>query len=440
MNIAVIGAGYVGVTTSIAFAEHGYHVYVVDTDAEKRTKLAQANLPFYEEGMEELLQKHVEHQRLEITNHMMEVVGKSELIFIAVGTPSLPSGAVNLEYIEQVSREIGKCLQEYRLIVVKSTVPIGTGEKIKSIIQEELQHRKKEIEFDVVSNPEFLREGNAIHDALNPDRIVVGCETQRARALMEQLYHYSSAPILFTKRKEAEMIKYASNAFLATKISFINELAKVSERLGVNISTIAEGMGMDERIGSHFLRAGLGYGGSCFPKDTSALMAISIEAGVPLTILEAVAKVNETQVHWFIEKMTRALGSLEGKHIAILGLTFKPNTDDIREAISLKLIARLLSQHVVISAYDPKGIDAVKKIFPQVRYTDGPLEALNGVDATILVTEWEEIVQLDWRAARKRVRQPFLFDGRNVLNPKKMEESGFWYEGVGRVGKEVLHG
>ncbi|TKC19649.1 UDP-glucose dehydrogenase family protein [Robertmurraya kyonggiensis] len=442
MNIAVIGAGYVGVTTSIAFAEQGHHVFVVDLDKEKLEKLNHSILPFYEDGMEELLMKLVEQQHLIFTDSIQAAVRQSELIFIAVGTPPLPSGAANLEQIEQVSKAVGSALQEYRTIVIKSTVPIGTGEKVEFIIKEELDLRKKDIEFDVVANPEFLREGNALHDALYPDRIVVGCENMRARKMMEKLYQNSIAPILFTNRKEAELVKYASNAFLATKISFINELARVSEQLGINISVVSKGMGMDRRIGADFLRAGIGYGGSCFPKDTRALLAMSSEVGMPLKILEAVVEINETQVDWFMEKIVKSIGSLEGKHIGLLGLTFKPNTDDIREATSLKLIQELLLHKATVSAYDPKSTDIVTKIYPQVRFATCPLDAINNVDASILVTEWDEIIQMDWKEARKRVRQSYLFDGRNVLDPKKMVEYGFCYEGVGigNLGKENLHG
>ncbi|WP_246010392.1 UDP-glucose dehydrogenase family protein [Bacillus yapensis] len=442
MNITVIGAGYVGVTTSIAFAEQGYHVFVVDSDKEKLEKLNHAILPFYEEGMEEILKSLLEQQQLIFTNNIQDAVRQSEFIYIAVGTPPLPSGAANLEQIEQVSKAVGSALQEYRTIVIKSTVPIGTGEKVEFIIKEQLNLRKKDIKFDVVANPEFLREGSALHDALYPDRIVVGCENVRARQMMEKLYQHSKAPILFTNRKEAELIKYASNAFLATKISFINELARVSEELGVNISIVSKGMGMDKRIGADFLRAGIGYGGSCFPKDTRALLAMSSEVGMPLKILDAAVGINETQVTWFMKKISNLFGSLEDKHIGVLGLTFKPNTDDIREATSLKLIKELLLHKAIVSAYDPKSTALVKTIYPEIWITTDPLDAINNVDAAILVTEWDEIVHMDWKEARRRVRQPYLFDGRNVLEPKKMAEYGFYYEGVGvgNLRKENLHG
>lgn len=430
MNITVIGAGYVGVTTSIAFAEQGHKVIVVEKDHSKLALLKKSILPFYEQGMEELLKKNA--QRLIFTANLEKAIEQSELIFITVGTPPLPNGAVDLSYIEEVARDIGLCIYEYRVIVVKSTVPVGTGAKIKQIINEVIS---KNVEFDVVSNPEFLREGNAIYDALHPDRIVIGCETARAKEIMEDLYKATGAPILFTTQNEAEMIKYASNAFLAAKISFINELARVSEKIGVNINNVAKGMGLDPRIGTDFLRAGIGYGGSCFPKDTSALLAMSKEVGMSMKIVEAIVEVNETQVQWFLEKIVRSLGSLEGKRIGLLGLTFKPKTDDIREAMSLKLIEQLLAHHAEISAYDPKGIEKVKRMFPQIHYTSDPIKALNEVDATIVVTEWEEIVHLDWMEAKRRVRQPYLFDGRNALDPNIMAEYGFYYEGVGNTGK-----
>lgn len=437
MNITVIGAGYVGLTTSLAFAEQGHNVVVVESDQAKLSLLHSSILPFYEEGMEDLLKKHKVSSKLHFTKNPKEAIEQSELLFITVGTPPRPNGTVDLSYIEGVAREIGTYLHDYRVIVIKSTVPVGTAEKIVQIIKE---HLPKSIEFDVVSNPEFLREGNALYDALHPDRIIVGCETARAKEHMEKLYNDTDAPILFTTRRDAEMIKYASNAFLAMKISFMNELARVSERLGVNIANVAKGMGSDPRIGPDFLRAGIGYGGSCFPKDTSALLAMSSEIGMSLKIVEATIEVNETQVRWFLEKIVRALGTLEGKRIGILGLTFKPKTDDIREAMSLKLIEQLLTHKAVVSAYDPKGLEAVQRFFPQVQYATEPLQALNNVDATVVVTEWDEIVHLNWKEAKNLVRQPYLFDGRNALEPKLMEELGFNYEGVGIARKGNLDG
>jgi UDPglucose 6-dehydrogenase len=431
MNIAVIGAGYVGTTTSVAFAEYGHKVIVVDHDLKKIEKLQQSILPFYEEGIEDLLKVLITKGNISFTENVNSAINQSDLLFITVGTPSLDDGVADISYVEEVARTIGQHMNDHKIIVIKSTVPIGTGDKVKDIINEELANRNKQIPFDVVSNPEFLREGKALHDARYPERIVIGCESKKAEKEMKDLYKEVNTQLLITSVKDAEMIKYASNTFLATKISFINELARLCEKMGVDITNVAKGMGLDSRIGPQFLHAGIGYGGSCFPKDVKALKALSLQEKTPLHILEAVTYINDTQAEWFMQKVKNTLGDLSGKRIAILGLTFKPDTDDIREASSIKIIDFLIKNHAVISAYDPKGIEHVKKIFPSITYTSTPFEALQGADAIILVTEWKDIIEIDWKAAKNSMNQPFLFDGRNALNASRMVKLGYSYFGVG---------
>jgi len=431
LNIAVIGTGYVGTTTSVALGLSGHNVFAIDNDAEKVKKLKQGNLPFYEEGIEELLKNLSSNGKLSFTTQLDECIDKCSILFITVGTPSLLDGQADLSYVEEVARKIGNLMNEYKVIVIKSTVPVGTSTKIKKIILNELTKRNLKISYDLISNPEFLREGKALYDTLHPDRIVIGCETKEAQKIMKQLYENASSNILFTTPIDAEMIKYASNAFLATKISFINEMARFCERIGANVNEVAKGMGMDSRIGPQFLHAGIGYGGSCFPKDISALLALASENNIPLNILQTVSLVNQTQTEWFLEKVKKALGKLSGKRIAILGLTFKPQTDDIREAPSLRIIENLLQNTAFITAYDPQGIEHVKKIYPSIDYTSNPLEALKEADAVLIVTEWKEIIDIDWKAAINIVSAPLVFDGRNVLNASVMKQLGYHYVGVG---------
>jgi UDPglucose 6-dehydrogenase len=431
MNIAVIGTGYVGTTTSVALALSGHNVFAIDHDVEKVQKLKQGNLPFYEEGIEELLKNLSSNGKLSFTTQLEECIDKCSILFITVGTPSLLSGQADLSYVEEVARKIGRLMNDYKVVVMKSTVPVGTSTKMKKIIINELTKRNLNTSFDLISNPEFLREGKALYDTLHPDRIVIGCETKKAQKIMKQLYENASSKILFTTPIDAEMIKYASNAFLATKISFINEMARFCERIGANVNEVAKGMGMDSRIGPQFLYAGIGYGGSCFPKDISALLALASENNIPLNILQTVSLVNQTQTEWFLEKVKKALGKLSGKRIAILGLTFKPQTDDIREAPSLRIIDNLLKNNAIITAYDPQGIEHVKKIYPSISYTSNPLEALKEADAVLIVTEWKEIIDIDWKTAINIVSVPLVFDGRNALNASVMKQLGYHYVGVG---------
>ncbi|CRK81499.1 UDP-glucose dehydrogenase family protein [Neobacillus massiliamazoniensis] len=432
MNIAVIGTGYVGTTTSVALAMNGHTVFAIDHDHEKVEKLNRSILPFYEDGMEEVLKNLVFKRKLSFTNNLNDCIDKCSILFITVGTPSLPDGLADLSFVEEVARKIGRFMNEYKVIVIKSTVPVGTGAKIKKMIENELNKRKLGITFDLISNPEFLREGKALHDALFPERIVIGCETERAQQSMKELYKDINTQVLFTTVIDAEMIKYASNAFLATKISFMNELSRFCEKIGADVTAVAKGIGMDSRIGPQFLQAGIGYGGSCFPKDVSALLALASKENTPLQIVQAASKINETQAEWFMEKVKKALRNLSEKRIAILGLTFKPQTDDIREAPSLKIIDYLIQNKAFITAYDPKGTEHVKKIYPDLCYTSTPLEAIKGADAVIIVTEWKEIMDIDWKNAINIVSSPFVFDGRNALDASTMKEFGYHYVGVGR--------
>jgi UDPglucose 6-dehydrogenase len=431
LNIAVIGAGYVGTTTAVALAKSGHKVILIDNNQEKVEKLNQSCLPFFEEGIEEALFSLKLKGDLTFTADLKKSIAVCNLLFITVGTPSQEDGNVNLTFVKEVASTIGKVMNGYKTIVVKSTVPVGTGEIINNIIQEELDQRKKEIPFDIVSNPEFLREGKALYDAMNPDRVVIGVNSEKAKKVMEQFYNGFSSVLYVTAVKDAEMIKYASNAFLALKISFMNELARLSEKVGSNILEVARGMGLDSRIGPQFLQAGIGYGGSCFPKDVKALIELGNEKGCSLNILKAASEANETQIDWFIDKIKNKLGSLSQQRIAVLGLTFKPQTDDIREASSIKIIQKLLQNDAIVTAYDPKGIDHMKNLFQEVIYASSAIEAVQRADAILIVTEWKEIVEMDWKTVRNVVNGPFVLDGRNVLNPAFMKSLGFDYSGVG---------
>ncbi len=432
MNIAVIGTGYVGVSTSVSFAKWGHDVVGVDVD-EHKIKLLEAGIPpFYEEGLEDELQMLRKNGKLSFTTSLEEAVAGSEILYVTVGTPSDADGGADLSYVRAVTRQIGTVMNAYRLVVVKSTVPVGTTDEVRRIIRAELEKRGVNFSFDVASNPEFLREGRALEDALSPERIVIGCESPKAIRMLRQIYEGVSSPVLCTTIRNAEMIKYASNAFLATKISFINELARLCERTGADIADVARGMGMDSRIGSKFLDAGIGYGGSCFPKDVKALIRLGGEHGISMQLLQKVQEVNQTQVTWFMGKVKNRLHDLAGKRIAILGLTFKPNTDDIREAPALRVIPLLLERQALISAYDPKGTIHTKPIFPDIDYADSPYEAVRGADAILLLTEWPEILEMDWRQAKQLASGPCLFDARNALDPQQMRALGFQYMGIGR--------
>jgi len=431
MKVAVIGTGYVGITTAASLGEMGHQIMGVDIDEEKIKKLQQGNLPIYEPGVEPLIHDLLRQGLLHFTTDLREAVRFADIIFIAVGTPSLPNGHADLKYVESAAAGIGQSMDCYKVIVNKSTVPIGTAERVKKIITSELNKRDLFIKFDVVSNPEFLQEGKALQDARWPDRIILGCSSENAKNLMSKLYQGVQAPKYFTSPKNAEMIKYASNAFLATKISFMNEIARLCDALGVDITEVAQGMGMDKRIGPYFLQAGIGYGGSCFPKDVAALYSMGQQAQLEMPILREAQMVNQTQCEWFVEKM-KGIVSLEGKKIALLGLSFKPETDDIREAPSIKLIDLFLKNGASVSAYDPKATEPIRRIFPQITIAEDCYQVFDGADIVVLCTEWKTFQKLDWMRAKRMMKGNYLFDGRNALPAKDLTTIGFHYWGVAK--------
>ena len=434
MDLCIIGSGYVGLVSGACFAEVGHHVICVDNDQKKVDKLQRGEIPIYEPGLEELVHRNVSAKRLRFTNSIEDGVDNSQVVFIAVPTPPQADGSVDLTYIERVAREIAGVLKagHYRVIVDKSTVPVKTGEKVGDTIR----RYNKDSEFDVVSNPEFLREGCAVPDLMNPDRIVVGSASQRATNLMRQIYEPFRAPILVTDVNSAELIKHAANSFLSLKISYINAVAAICEASGADVEMVADGIGMDKRIGRNFLNAGLGYGGSCFPKDVKAFIAISRQLGTPFKLLEEVERINEQMLTRFIDKLREALWVLKDKRIAVWGLTFKPDTDDVRNSVAIELVNRLVAEGAHVTAYDPKGAEKAvewKLIDPaKVRLAKTPLEATEGAEALLLATEWKEFANVDLGEVKKRMHTPLIFDGRNHFNPETMRQFGFTYHAVGR--------
>lgn len=432
MNIAVIGSGYVGLITGACFAEFGLNVTCVDNDEKKIKSLKKGAVPFYEPGLEELMQRNIAAGRMQFTSDIAVAVESSLVIFIAVGTPPRGDGSADMKYVEGVAKEIADNINSYKVIVTKSTVPVGTGEKVRKIIS---KHLKETVDFDVVSNPEFLREGAGIEDFMHPNRVVIGTSSDQATAIMKDLYsplYLIEAPIIITDVKTAELIKYASNAFLATKISFINEVANLCESVDGNVQMVAKAMGLDRRIGPKFLHAGPGYGGSCFPKDTRALLQIGKENKVKLGIIDAVIKANESQKEKAVKKITGTMGKMKGKTVAVLGLSFKPNTNDIREAPSLYIIEKLLKEGVKIRAYDPVAMSDAKAELPKITYCKTPYEAVKGADAVVIVTEWNQLRNLDLDKIRKAMKGRHFFDLRNIYTPARMAKTGFDYHSVGR--------
>ncbi len=431
MNICIIGSGYVGLVTGACFSEVGHHVICVDNDPRKVAMLRNGEIPIYEPGLEELVHRNVAAKRLKFTESIQEGVDQSEVIFIAVPTPPQPDGSVDLSFIEKVAREIAGVLTGYRVIVDKSTVPVKTGEKVADTIR---RYNRHGAEFDVVSNPEFLREGSAVPDLMQPDRIVIGSDSDRATAIMRKIYEPFVAPVLVTDINSAELIKHAANSFLALKISYINAVSAICEASGADVEMVADGIGMDKRIGRNFLNAGLGYGGSCFPKDLAAFIAISRELGVPFTLLEDVQRINDDQRRRFLDKIRKTLWVLREKKIAVWGLTFKPDTDDLRSSVAIDLIQDMLAEGAEVTAYDPKGMERAQELnlIPGLRYADSALTATDGAEALVIATEWKEFVDEDFEAVRARMHTPLIFDGRNLLDPESMIERGFRYYGIGR--------
>jgi UDPglucose 6-dehydrogenase len=433
MHIGVIGSGYVGLVTGACFAEFGVYVTCIDKDAGKIESLEKGMIPFYEPGLEDLVKRNVQQGRLMFSTRIEDAVESSLVIFIAVGTPPRGDGSVDLSYVEEVARQIAGAMNDYKVIVTKSTVPVGTGEKIKEIIGKTL---KKKINFDVVSNPEFLREGSAIEDFMRPNRVIIGSGSEQASAIMKDLYrplYLIEAPFVITNNETAELIKYASNSFLAVKISFINEIANLCEKVGADVHMVAKGMGLDGRIGSKFLHAGPGYGGSCFPKDTIALLQIGEEHKIDMSIVRSAVNANAKQRELMTAKIGKALGDMKGKKIGILGLSFKPNTNDMREAPSLYIINHLLEKGAEVQAFDPVAMkDAEALLTSSVKFCDNAYDALKGADAGVLITEWNQFRSLDLKTIRGNMKQPVFFDLRNVYEPAVMRGLGFTYYCVGR--------
>lgn len=431
MQLSVIGTGYVGLVTGAVFADLGNEVICVDKDAEKIAALRAGMMPIYEPGLEEMVRHNVEEGRLSFTTDTEEAVRRSEVVFIAVGTPSLPNGQPDLSQVEDACRHISRALNAPKVIVNKSTVPVGTGDVVRRWIEHYAPPDHPS--FEVVSNPEFLREGSAIYDTLHPDRIVIGAANQNAAMKLIELYAPLERPMIITDVNSAELIKYASNCFLAMKISYINAIARICDLSGADVTLVAKGMGYDKRIGDQFLQAGLGWGGSCFPKDVSAMIATADALGYDFQLLKAVKQINDEQPLYFVGKMRDALDGLEGKRIAILGLSFKPNTDDLREAKSLQIIAALLAEGAEVRAYDPIAMPKARAIFPQITYCENAYDAAADCDAVAVVTEWNEFRQINLEKLRQAMRRPLLFDGRNIYNPQKVKQAGLEYYGIGRA-------
>lgn len=429
MNICIIGAGYVGLVTGACLADLGNRVICVDNDKKKIEMLRKSKIPFYEKGLEDMVRKNVKANRLMFSSSVKEGVKKSLVIFICVGTPPRPNGEADLSSVEYVANEIAKNLSSYRLIVEKSTVPIETGKWVDHTIKLNI---KKKIKFDVASNPEFLREGIALEDFLHPDRIVIGVESKRAKDILLDLYKEIDSEIVVTDTKSAEIIKHASNSYLAAKISFINSIANICERTGADVTRVAHGMGLDHRIGKDFLRSGIGYGGSCFPKDVDAFIHISSKLGYDFGILKATRKVNEEQKALFVRKIEEALWIVKGKTVGILGLSFKPNTDDMRSAPSIDIVNSLKENGAKIKAYDPQAMKKARSILEDITFCDDPYEVAKNSDAIVIVTEWHEFEVMDLACIKKLMKSPLIIDGRNIFDPGKMKKLGFRYVSIGR--------
>jgi UDPglucose 6-dehydrogenase len=429
MKLTIIGTGYVGLVTGTCFAEVGHQVVCVDSDAQKVQLLQSGGIPIYEPGLEELVRKNVAAGRLSFTDSTADGVARSDIIFIAVPTPPQPDGSVDMSFIEKVAREIAAAMTEYKVVVDKSTVPVKTGDKVAETIK---RYCKAKVEFDVVSNPEFLREGFAVEDLMKPDRIVVGVRSPRPVAAMRQVYEPFNAPIIITDINSAELIKHASNSFLALKISYINAVSVLCEATGANVQEVANGMGLDERIGRRFLNAGIGFGGSCFPKDLSAFIKISEQVGYEFRLLKEVQRINAEQMQRFVKKITDTLWVLKGKTIGVLGLAFKQNTDDVRSSPAIDLCQMLLKDGATLRVHDPKGMEKARAILPDVTYVDDMNDVAEGCDALVVATEWDEFKKLDLARAQKALTHPILFDGRNLFDAQEMEELGWVYKSIGR--------
>ncbi|MBI3306815.1 MAG: UDP-glucose/GDP-mannose dehydrogenase family protein [Candidatus Omnitrophica bacterium] len=429
MKIGIIGSGYVGLVTGVCFAHLGHRVICVDNDVKKIAMLKKNHVPIYEPGLEEMIRENVAAKRLSFTTRISQAVSQSEVLFICVNTPPKENGEADLSFVETVSKEIALHLKEYRLIVEKSTVPVQTGEWVEKTIR---NYQPRRALFDVASNPEFLREGSAIQDFLKPDRVIIGVSNSKSEKILRKLYGPLKAPILVTDIKSAEIIKHAANSFLATKISFINMVARICDAVGADVEKVAQGMGLDPRIGPSFLKAGIGFGGFCFPKDLSAFLKRAEKLGVGFELLSSVLAINEQQKQYFVQKIENHLWNLNHKTLAILGLSFKPDTDDMRFAPSIDIIKALEREGVHIRAYDPQAMKKAKSIFPKIEFTANPYAAMKNADALVIVTEWDEFSNLDWKKVKRLLKHPIVFDGRNQLNQAEMKKLGFQYHGIGR--------
>ena len=433
MEISIIGSGYVGLVTGACFADVGHSVICVDNDPKKVEALQAGKVPIYEPGLEEVIHRNVSAGRLRFTGSIKDGVDNSQIVFIAVPTPQQASGEVDLSYIEKVAREIADVLTDYRVIVDKSTVPVKTGEKVAESIK---RYNRHGAEFDVVSNPEFLREGCAVADLMHPDRIVIGAQNEKAIDLMKKVYEPFMAPILVTDINSAELIKHAANSFLALKISYINALSSICDASGADVEKVADGIGMDRRIGRSFLHAGIGYGGSCFPKDIAAFIKISEQLGVPFDLLKEVQRINATQRERFLKVIRDTLWVLREKRIAVWGLTFKPDTDDIRSSVAIELVSDMLREGAQVIAYDPKGMDKARSVEAIAKAELAPtaLAAIEKAEALVIATEWSEFANFDLAVLKEKMATPIVFDGRNLFDPKTMARLGFQYHSIGRAG------
>ena len=429
MKLSIIGTGYVGLVTGACFAEVGHQVTCVDNDAAKVDVLQHGGIPIFEPGLDELVKKNVGAGRLSFTTSTAEGVEKSDVIFIAVPTPPQADGSVDLSFIEKVAREMSGAMTSYKIVVDKSTVPVRTGDKVAETIK---RYCKARVDFDVVSNPEFLREGFAVEDLMKPDRIVIGVRSQRPVPAMKEIYAPFKAPVIITDINSAELIKHASNSFLALKISYINAISVVCEAAGANVQEVALGMGMDERIGRRFLNPSLGFGGSCFPKDLSAFIKIAEQIGYDFRLLKEVQRINAEQMERFIKKITDTLWVLKDKHIGVLGLAFKQNTDDVRTSPAIDLCQRLQKEGAILRVHDPKAMEKAKVVLQDVTFVEDMNAVAEGCDALVIATEWEEFKKLDLDRARKALSHPIMFDGRNLFDPAEMEKLGFIYKSIGR--------
>ncbi len=430
MNICVVGTGYVGLVTGAVFADLGNDVLCVDNDRAKIKSLLAGRMPIYEPGLEEMVARNTGDGRLNFTTDIAAGVRQSDVIFIAVGTPAKDTGETDLSHVEAVAAEIGRAMDRYKVVVNKSTVPVGTGELVREVIA---RHQDTPIQFDVVSNPEFLREGSAIEDTLRPDRIVIGAPNQQVAMTLVELYASLERPMIITDLPSAEVIKYASNAFLAAKISFINSIANICEAAGADVSQVAKGMGLDSRIGTQFLQPGLGYGGSCFPKDVDSLIHTSARLGYDFKLLRSVVDINRERAQHLVEMAKKALNPMDDKTVAVLGLAFKPNTDDMRDAKSIEVVRLLRSAGARVRAYDPVAMDNARPLLPSdIVFSDSAYDAADGADAVALLTEWNEFKFLNLERLRRSMHRPLILDGRNLYEPERMRRLGFEYHSIGR--------